>query len=435
MMQQTITKTCARIPTLDGEFTLCLYQTPLDDKEHLALVVGEVSSDKPMLVRVHSECFTGDVLGSLRCDCGPQLAEAMRRIAEEGAGVILYLRQEGRGIGLRDKLRAYNLIDEGYDTVDANVLLGHEPDARDYSVAALILRDLGIESLRLLTNNPAKIEGLEESGLNVIERVPLQIPAQPENADYLATKVKRMRHLLNLEGNSNGRSQPNPYAHLPLVPGQRNGRPFITLSYAQSIDGSITVKRGQPTALSGTASMQLTHQLRAHHDAILVGIETVLADNPSLSVRLVAGESPQPVILDSQLRFPLQAKLLASRPWIATTETADPARQIALEAAGAIIWRLPANPSGRVSLTALAAKLAAAGAASLMVEGGSKVITSFLASGLVDRVMITIAPRYLGGLTAVEPHNGRSFAELHNVQYEQVGDDLVLLADVVPHQT
>ena len=154
MKEQTITKTCARIPTTDGEFTLCLYDTPLDDKEHLALVVGAVGAmSEPPLVRIHSECFTGDVLGSLRCDCGPQLGEAMRRIAEAGAGVILYLRQEGRGIGLQSKLQAYNLIDEGYDTVDANVLLGHEPDERDYSVAALILRDLGVGAVRLSTNS------------------------------------------------------------------------------------------------------------------------------------------------------------------------------------------------------------------------------------------------------------------------------------------
>lgn len=430
-MQQAITKTCARIPTADGEFSLCLYSTPLDDKEHLALVVGEIESlaDGAPLVRIHSECFTGDVLGSLRCDCGPQLAEAMRRIAKAGSGVILYLRQEGRGIGLKSKLQAYNLIDAGYDTVDANVLLGHEPDERDYSVAALILRDLGVTELRLLTNNPAKIEGLEAAGLSVIEREPLQIPSHPENADYLATKVKRMRHLLNLEGEANGRSS-HVASTLPLKPEPRVGRPFVTLSYAQSIDGSITIQRGQPTALSGDASMKLTHQLRASHDAILVGIETVLADNPRLNVRLVSGSDPQPVILDSRLRFPPDAKLMARQPWIVTTEKADAARQAALEKAGAAVWRLPATAQGLVSLPALMTKLAEAGTRSLMVEGGAQVITSFLASSFVDRVMVTVAPRYLGGLTAVGAHNGRSFAKLHNILYEQVGDDLVLLADV-----
>ena len=165
MTQPIISKTSARIPTANGEFTLSLYQTTVDDKEHLALVVGNVAQQENVLVRIHSECFTGDVLGSLRCDCGPQLNQAMQLIASESAGVILYLRQEGRGIGLRNKLRAYNLQDEGYDTVDANLLLGHEADERDYSVAALMLHDLGVRSLRLLTNNPAKIESLAAAGL------------------------------------------------------------------------------------------------------------------------------------------------------------------------------------------------------------------------------------------------------------------------------
>jgi GTP cyclohydrolase II len=199
MSEQTISKmACARIPTAVGEFELCLYVDSRNDKEHLALVIGELSDRGDVLVRLHSECFTGDVLGSLRCDCGDQLQQAMRLIAEEGAGVLVYLRQEGRGIGLLDKLRAYNLQDMGYDTVDANLLLGHQADERDYTVAALILKDLEVHSVRLLTNNPMKIESLQDSGVTVTTRVPLQPKVNSENAAYLTTKARRMNHLLKL---------------------------------------------------------------------------------------------------------------------------------------------------------------------------------------------------------------------------------------------
>ena len=291
---------CARIPTDVGEFSLCLYHNNLDDKEHLALLYGDIAAGPPPLVRVHSECFTGDVLGSRRCDCGPQLAASMRLIAAEGRGALLYLRQEGRGIGLLEKLRAYNLQDIGYDTVEANLMLGHQPDLRDYRVAAEMLRDLGITALRLLTNNPDKIAGLERCGLTVVERVPLETAVHAENAHYLDTKVRRMRHLLRVTSDElrvtsldaatttlptslNGSERVARHASrvtsdelLDELP-SRPGRPFVTLSYAQSLDGSIAARRGATTPISGPDALRLTHQLRAHHDAILVGIGTVLA--------------------------------------------------------------------------------------------------------------------------------------------------------------
>lgn len=191
-------RVCARIPTQEGEFRLCLYTTNRDDKEHLALLLGEVKDKSNVLVRVHSECFTGDILGSQRCDCGEQLHLAIHRIAENGSGILIYLRQEGRGIGLLDKLRAYNLQDMGYDTVDANLILGHQADEREYTVAAAILEDLGVRSVRLLTNNPSKIKHLRRLGLPVVTREPLESTVTAENADYLQTKVQRMDHLLNL---------------------------------------------------------------------------------------------------------------------------------------------------------------------------------------------------------------------------------------------
>mgnify|MGYP001577556918 CR=1 FL=1 len=188
--------TCSRIPTVHGEFSLCLYANNQDDKDHLALVMGEVEGQPDVLVRIHSECFTGDVLGSQRCDCGPQMDAALRLIANDGRGVLIYLRQEGRGIGLRDKLRAYNLQDQGYDTVEANWMLGHEADERDYSLAAAILQDLGPRTVRLLTNNPQKLQALRDLGIAVVDRVPLETEVTVENAEYLRAKASRLNHFL-----------------------------------------------------------------------------------------------------------------------------------------------------------------------------------------------------------------------------------------------
>ena len=188
----------ARIPTEYGEFELAYYNNTLDDKEHLGFSMGDLSGGEDILVRLHSECLTGDIFGSLRCDCGEQLDRSMQLIAEEGQGLIVYLRQEGRGIGLQQKIHAYNLQDAGHDTVDANLLLGHQADERDYTVAVRILEDIGIKSVRLITNNPLKISSLEEAGIKVSERVELENFVNPENSQYLATKALRMNHLLRM---------------------------------------------------------------------------------------------------------------------------------------------------------------------------------------------------------------------------------------------
>ncbi|WP_024461056.1 GTP cyclohydrolase II [Marinimicrobium sp. LS-A18] len=195
--------TCTRIPTQYGDFQLCYYANTHDDKEHLAFYKGDIADSDSVLVRVHSECFTGDVMGSRRCDCGEQLDRSMAMVAKAGEGVVLYMRQEGRGIGLLDKLRAYNLQDQGFDTVDANLMLGHEADQRDYTLAALMLEDLGVNSVRLMTNNPAKIRALEAAGIRVTERVSLAVDANTDNAHYLLTKAQRMDHLLPLKSASN----------------------------------------------------------------------------------------------------------------------------------------------------------------------------------------------------------------------------------------
>ncbi|MDP2097524.1 MAG: GTP cyclohydrolase II [Methylobacter sp.] len=184
------------IPTQHGEFILHYYSNTIDDKEHIALVKGAVAGKENVPVRIHSECFTGDVLGSRRCDCGEQLDMALQMINKAGFGVLIYLRQEGRGIGLLKKLQAYNLQDQGMDTVDANIHLGHLADEREYSIAALMLEDLGIKSIELITNNPKKIEELKKLGINVAGRIPVESVAHDDNVSYLKTKAKKMAHML-----------------------------------------------------------------------------------------------------------------------------------------------------------------------------------------------------------------------------------------------
>ena len=185
-----------RLPTDYGEFDLHLYRSRLDGQHHLALVRGEVAGKQNVLVRVHSECLTGDVFGSRRCDCGPQLHQAMRQVSEAGCGVIVYMRQEGRGIGLPAKIKAYKLQEGGLDTVEANLKLGYPMDLREYGLGAQILTDLGLRTIRLLTNNPKKLVGLEGYGLEIVEQVPIRVPPNPHNARYLKTKREKMGHLV-----------------------------------------------------------------------------------------------------------------------------------------------------------------------------------------------------------------------------------------------
>jgi len=190
----------AKLPTRYGEFKVIAYKSDIAPDEHAALIMGDITADEPVIVRVHSECLTGDVFGSLRCDCGEQMDMAMKQIGCLGRGVLLYMRQEGRGIGFHNKMRAYALQDKGMDTVEANICLGLAADLRDYGIGAQILADLGIKQIRLLTNNPRKVIGLESYGLKVVETVPILVKPNPHNKRYLETKRTKLGHLLEVPG-------------------------------------------------------------------------------------------------------------------------------------------------------------------------------------------------------------------------------------------
>jgi GTP cyclohydrolase II len=426
------------LPTPFGSFEVHAFESE-SSNVHLALVHGDLGDGHEVLVRLHSECLTGDALGSLRCDCGIQLREGLRTIASEGRGVLVYTTgHEGRGVGLINKLRAYVAQDAGADTVDANVVLGLPVDARDYSDAAAVLERLGVKSIRLLTNNPRKVTGLRSAGTEVGEVVPLATAPHHRNVAYLRTKAARLGHGQPMLRPAYVPDAPPPADAIDLLGAIRPpvDRPYVVLKYAQSLDGRIATVTGDSKWISSEPERRLSHALRAACDAVLVGVETVIRDQPQLTVRLVPGASPTRVVLDSDLRIPDDAPVLGpdAATTIITTERSDPAKRATLRAGGARVDVVSAAPDGRVDLPAALATLRAEGVQSLLVEGGGSVITSLLAAGLVDRLIVAVAPLILGrGVEAVDGLGVHRVADGVHLEQRSVvtaGDDVVLAWDV-----
>lgn len=426
----------ARLPTLFGTFELRAFETP-SGLVHLALIAGDIGNGSSVLTRVHSECLTGDAIGSLRCDCGIQLRAALRAIRAEGRGVLVYTRgHEGRGIGLIDKLRAYVEQDEGADTVEANLLLGLPVDGRDYSDAAEVLKQIGVRSVQLITNNPRKVSGLRNAGITIESVRALAVAANGQTVRYLQTKKDRLGHDDPL-----GAPLQEVLSAAPDVSSlmgsatSRANRPYVVVKYAQSIDGRIATASGDARWISSEEERLVSHALRARCDAIMVGLGTVLNDDPQLTVRLVPGPSPTRVILDSKLRAPSSARVFddTAPTIVITTDQADPERLEELRARHVAVRMVPAGPGG-VDIRAALGLLGKMNVSSLIVEGGQRVITSLLRAGCADRVIVALAPIVLGkGIEGVGDLGTIGVTDgvtLANRSVYLVGNDVLIACDV-----
>ena len=424
------------LPTPFGEFQAHAYETP-GGHVYLALVAGEVEGADRVLARVHSECLTGDALGSLRCDCGVQLRTSLKRIAAEGRGVLVYATgHEGRGIGIVNKLKAYVEQDNGSDTIDANLHLGLPVDSRRYDDAAEVFKILGVRSIRLITNNPLKVEALNDHGVRVDNVEPLPVASHTRNLTYLSTKRDRLGH-----ANPLGRRLTEPSA-LPVDVSKLLGpivtpadRPFVIVKYAQSLDGRIATSTGDSKWISGEEERAVSHALRARCDAIMVGVGTVQADDPQLTVRMVPGASPIRVVLDSTLKLADDARVLDddAATIVITTESA-PRNKIARIRESGVGIRIARRCGDGIEMASALAILHEMGVRSLLVEGGAKVITSLLKGGLVDRVVVSIAPKLLGaGTEGVGDLGIRSVTdgmELMDRSVHVVGEDILIAGSV-----
>jgi 3,4-dihydroxy 2-butanone 4-phosphate synthase/GTP cyclohydrolase II len=423
------------LPTPFGEWETHAFERA--GSVHLCLCRGPIGDGEDVLVRMHSECVTGDALGSLRCDCGIQLRHALREIAAEGRGVLVYSTgHEGRGIGLANKLRAYVLQDRGLDTAEANEHLGFGIDERAYGDVAASLRALGLRSVRLMSNNRDKAAALQAGGIAVRALVGLPTAAHARNVRYLATKQAVMGHAAPM-----GALLPDGVGPPPDV-GSLLGevraaptRPYVVVKYAQTLDGRIATSTGDARWISGEEERRTSHALRAACDAVLVGIGTVLSDDPQLTVRMVPGASPIRVVLDPALRIPDDARVLANdaATVVLATGASSAERRARLRRRGTSVRLVPAGPYG-VDLGAALEALLRHGTRSVLVEGGARVITSFLSLGLADRLVVAIAPRVLGtGTEAVRDLGITEVASSIRIEHRTVhvaGDDVLIAGDL-----
>ncbi|UNX55209.1 GTP cyclohydrolase II [Georgenia sp. TF02-10] len=394
------------LPTEHGTFVMHGYAGG-GGLGNVALVMGDVAAEEDLapLVRVHSECLTGDALGSYRCDCGEQLDAALHEISLAGRGALVYLRgHEGRGIGLLAKLEAYALQDAGVDTVDANLRLGYPADARTYDEAAEILHDLGVRRVRLMSANPDKAAKLAELGIEVVARHRLPVVDRPENSFYLTTKRHRMGHdaaappvwgELVAGRVPDVAPTPDDAALLdrygPLV---ALGRPATIAQLGQSSDGFIAARTGDAEFVTGPADREHLHRLRALVDAVVVGAGTVVADDPRLTVRAVPGADPVRVVLDPAARVPADARVLTDGA-APTLWCLGPAAGVPATAAHVQVVRLPLT-AGRFDPADVLGELHARGLGRVLVEGGGRTVSQFLAARLLDRLFLTIAPVLIG---------------------------------------